>query len=260
MEYVNLLVSVSERIATVTVNRPKSLNALNPATVRELSAAFAEMAEREDVGVVVLTGAGEKAFVAGADISEMRNFNAVQALEFALFGQGVLERIERLPQPVIGAINGFALGGGCELAMACDILIASDTARFGQPEVNLGIIPGYGGTQRLPRLVGRNIAKEIVLTGEMITAQRAYEIGLVNRVVPQAELMSAARGTAAKILSKGPVAVRTAKMAMNRGLDLDLSNACALEANAFAVGFSTADRAEGMAAFLEKRKPSFTGR
>lgn len=260
MEYVNLLVSVSERIATVTVNRPKSLNALNPATVRELSAAFAEMADRDDVGVVVLTGAGEKAFVAGADISEMRHFNAVQALEFALFGQGVLERIERLPQPVIGAINGFALGGGCELAMACDILIAADTARFGQPEVNLGIIPGYGGTQRLPRLVGRNIAKEIVLTGEMITAQRAYEIGLVNRVVPQAELMGAARETAAKILSKGPVAVRTAKMAMNRGLDLDLSNACALEANAFAVGFSTADRAEGMAAFLEKRKPSFTGR
>lgn len=260
MEYVNLLVSVSERIATVTVNRPKSLNALNPATVRELSAAFAEIADRNDVGVVVLTGAGEKAFVAGADISEMRHFNAVQALEFALFGQGVLERIERLPQPVIGAINGFALGGGCELAMACDILIAADTARFGQPEVNLGIIPGYGGTQRLPRLVGRNIAKEIVLTGEMITAQRAYEIGLVNRVVPQAELMGAARETAAKILSKGPVAVRTAKMAMNRGLDLDLSNACALEANAFAVGFSTADRAEGMAAFLEKRKPSFTGR
>jgi len=260
MEYVNLLVSVSERIATVTVNRPKSLNALNPATVRELSAAFAEMADRDDVGVVVLTGAGEKAFVAGADISEMRHFNAVQALEFALFGQGVLERIERLPQPVIGAINGFALGGGCELAMACDILIAADTARFGQPEVNLGIIPGYGGTQRLPRLVGRNIAKEIVLTGEMITAQRAYEIGLVNRVVPQAELMGAARETAAKILSKGPVAVRTAKMAMNRGLDLDLSNACALEANAFAVGFSTADRAEGMAAFLEKRKPTFTGK
>jgi enoyl-CoA hydratase len=260
MEYVNLLVSVSERIATVTVNRPKSLNALNPATVRELSAAFAEIADREDVGVVVLTGAGEKAFVAGADISEMRNFNAVQALEFALFGQGVLERIERLPQPVIGAINGFALGGGCELAMACDLLIAADTARFGQPEVNLGIIPGYGGTQRLPRLVGRNIAKEMVLTGEMITSQRAYEIGLVNRVVPQAELMGAARETAAKILSKGPIAVRTAKMAMNRGLDLDLSNACALEANAFAVGFSTADRAEGMAAFLEKRKPSFTGR
>jgi len=260
MEYANLLVSVSDRIATVTINRPKSLNALNPATIRELSAAFEELAGREDVGVVLLTGAGEKAFVAGADISEMRHFTAVDALEFALFGQGVLERIERLPQPVIGVINGFALGGGCELAMACDLLIAADTAKLGQPEVNLGIIPGYGGTQRLPRLVGRNLAKEMVLTGEMITAQRAYEIGLVNRVVPQAELMDTAREVAKKILSKGPVAIRTAKMAMNRGLDLDLSNACALEANAFAVGFSTADRLEGMTAFLEKRKAVFTGK
>jgi len=260
MEYVNLLISVSDKIATITINRPKSLNALNPATMRELSAAFEEIAAREDAGVVLLTGSGEKAFVAGADISEMRHFTPLQALEFGVFGQGVLERIERLPQPVIGVINGFALGGGCELAMACDLLIAADTAKFGQPEVNLGIIPGYGGTQRLPRLVGRNLAKELVLTGEMITAQRAHEIGLVNRVVPQADLMNAAREVAAKILSKGPVAVRTAKMAMNRGLDLDLSNACALEANAFAVGFSTADRVEGMTAFLEKRKASFTGK
>lgn len=260
MGYENLLVSVSDRIATITINRPKSLNALNPSTIRELSAALEEIAAREDVGVVLLTGAGEKAFVAGADISEMRSFTTVQALEFSLFGQGVLERIERLPQPVIGVINGFALGGGCELAMACDLLIAADTAKFGQPEVNLGIIPGYGGTQRLPRLVGRNLAKEMVLTGEMISAQRAYEIRLVNRVVPQADLMNAAREVGAKILSKGPIAVRTAKMAMNRGLDLDLSNACALEANAFAVGFSTADRVEGMAAFLEKRKAVFTGK
>ncbi len=260
MEYENLLLAVSDRIATVTINRPKSLNALNPATMRELSAVFGDLAGREDAGVVLLTGSGEKAFVAGADISEMRDFTPMQALEFTLFGQGVLESIERLPQPVIGVINGFALGGGCELAMACDLLIAADTARFGQPEVNLGIIPGYGGTQRLPRLVGRNIAKELVLTGEMITAQRAYEIGLVNRVVPRAELMNAAREVAAKILAKGPFAVRTAKMAMNRGLDLDLSNACALEANVFAVGFSTADRVEGMTAFLEKRKAVFTGK
>jgi enoyl-CoA hydratase len=228
--------------------------------MRELSAAFEELAGREDAGVVLLTGAGEKAFVAGADITEMRRFTPVQALDFALSGQGILERIERLPQPVIGVINGFALGGGCELAMACDLLIAADTAKFGQPEVNLGIIPGYGGTQRLPRLVGRNLAKELVLTGEMITARRAYEIGLVNRVVPQADLMKTAREVAAVILSKGPIAVRTAKMAMNRGLDLDLSNACALEANAFAVGFSTADRVEGMTAFLEKRKAVFMGK
>lgn len=260
MEYENLLVSVSDRIATITVNRPKSLNALTPSTMRELSAALEQIAAREDVGVALLTGAGEKAFVAGADISEMRHMTAVQAMEFSLYGQGVLERIERLPQPVIGVINGYALGGGCELAMACDLLIAADTARFGQPEVNLGIIPGNGGTQRLPRLVGRNLAKEMVLTGEMISAQRAYEIGLVNRVVPRAELMNAAREMADRILSKGPVAVRTAKLAMNRGLDMDLSNACALESSIFAVGFSTADRAEGMAAFLEKRKAVFTGK
>jgi enoyl-CoA hydratase len=260
MTYRNLLVDVSEKIATVTINRPKSLNALNRETIQELSAALEELARHAEAGVVLLTGAGEKSFVAGADISEMRDFTAVQALEFALFGQGVLSFIEQMPQPVIGVINGYALGGGCELAMACDILVAADSARFGQPEVNLGILPGYGGTQRLPRLVGRNIAKELVLTGEMITAQRAYEIGLVNRVVPQADLMSMARGIAATILSKGPVAVKLAKMAMNRGLDLDLGNACALEANAFAVGFSTQDRAEGMTAFLEKREARFQGR
>lgn len=260
MAYENLLVEVSERIATITFNRPKALNALNPQTVRELGAALEEVSNREDAGVVLLTGAGEKAFVAGADISVMKGFTTLEALDFALLGQRVLSFLESMPQPVIGVINGFALGGGCEVAMACDMLIAADTARFGQPEVNLGIIPGYGGTQRLPRLVGRNLAKELVLTGEMITAQRAYEIGLVNRVVPAADLMPVARETAKKILSRGPVAVRTAKMAMNRGLDLDLGNACALEASLFAAGFSTADRAEGLAAFLEKRKPVFTGK
>jgi len=260
MPYQNLLVEVSERIATITFNRPKSLNALTPATVRELKTALSELSVREDVGVVLLTGAGEKAFIAGADIAEMGQFTPLQALDFALLGQEVLGFIERMPQPVIGVVNGFALGGGCEVAMACDLLIAADTAKFGQPEVNLGIIPGYGGTQRLPRLVGRNIAKELVLTGDMITAQRAYEIGLVNRVVPGAELMAAARELAGKILSRGPVAVRMAKMAMNRGLDLDLGNACALEASLFAAGFATADRAEGISAFLEKRKPHFTGK
>jgi enoyl-CoA hydratase len=234
MAYENLLVDVSERIATITFNRPKSLNALNPATVRELGAALEEVSSRPDVGAVLLTGAGEKAFIAGADIPVMKDFSTLEALDFALLGQRVLAYIEQMPQPVIGAINGFALGGGCEVAMACDLLIAADTARFGQPEVNLGIIPGYGGTQRLPRLVGRNLAKELVLTGEMITAQRAYEIGLVNKVVPAADL--------------------------NRGLDLDLGNACALEASLFAAGFSTADRAEGIAAFIEKRKANFTGK
>ncbi|HEX7520095.1 MAG TPA: enoyl-CoA hydratase-related protein [Candidatus Deferrimicrobium sp.] len=260
MNYENLLVGVSERIATVTFNRPKFLNALNPETVRELGAAMEELSARPDVGAVLLTGAGEKAFIAGADISVMKGFTTIEALDFSLLGQRVLAFIESMSQPVIGVINGFALGGGCEVAMACDLLIAADTARFGQPEVNLGIIPGYGGTQRLPRLVGRNLAKELVLTGEMISAQRAYEIGLVNKVVPAAELMGAARELAKKILSRGPVAVRTAKMAMNRGLDLDLGNASALEASLFAAGFSTADRVEGIAAFLEKRKANFTGK
>jgi len=260
MAYTNLLVDVSERIATITFNRPKTLNALNPDTVRELKAALEEVSAREDVGVVLLTGAGDRAFVAGADIPIFRQFTPMEALDFALLGLEVLGFIERMPQPVIGVINGFALGGGCEVAMACDLLIVADTAKFGQPEVGLGLIPGFGGTQRLPRLVGRNIAKEMVLTGDMISAQRAFEIGLVNKVVPAAELMSTAREIAAKILSRGPVAVRTAKMAMNRGMDMDLGNACALEASLFAAGFSTADLVEGINAFLEKRKPNFTGK
>jgi enoyl-CoA hydratase len=260
MDYRNLIVEVSDRIATVTIHRPKMLNALNPETARELDSVFSDIAGRKDVGVVLLTGSGDKAFVAGADISEMRSHTPLQALEFARAGQNLLEKIERLAQPVIGVINGFALGGGCELAMACDILLASDNAKFGQPEVGLGILPGWGGTQRLPRLVGRNLAKELVLTGEMISAARACEIGLVNRVVPQAGLMEAARELARKILAKGPVAVAAAKAAMNQGLDLDLQKACELEANAFAVLFSTEDRTEGMDAFLAKRKPAFRGR
>ncbi|MBP2674523.1 MAG: enoyl-CoA hydratase/carnithine racemase [Deltaproteobacteria bacterium] len=260
MDYRNLLVDVSGRVATIAFNRPKALNALNPDTIRELKSALEGISAREDIGAAILTGAGEKAFIAGADISEMKGFTPMQALDFALLGQEVLSFIERMPQVVIAAVNGFALGGGCELAMACDLILAADTARFGQPEVSLGIIPGYGGTQRLPRLVGRNIAKELVLTGDMISAQRAFEIGLVNRVVPASELMGAAREVAEKILSRGPSAVRTAKMAMNRGLDMDLPNACALEASLFAAGFSTADRLEGITAFLEKRKANFTGK
>ncbi len=260
MEYANILLETAGRIATITINRPRFLNALTPATMRELKDALESIAARDDIGAVLLTGAGEKAFVAGADISELSRFHTLQALDFSHYGHGVLDLMERLPQPVIGVINGYALGGGCELAMACDLLVAAETAKFGQPEVNLGIIPGYGGTQRLSRLVGRNVAKELVLTGEMITAQRAFEIGLVNRVVPAADLVRTARGIAEKILSKAPVAVRTAKMAINRGLDLDLSNANAYEASLFAACFSSEDRAEGMGAFLEKRKPAFKGK
>jgi len=259
MSHGNLTLEISGGIATITLNRPQVLNALNPATMRDLKRVLEEIAEGNDARVVLLTGAGEKAFAAGADIAGMVDVSPAQIFETALFGQTVLELIERLPQPVIAVVNGYALGGGCELAMACDLIVASENARFGQPEVSLGIIPGYGGTQRLPRLVGRNLAKELILTGDMITAQRAYEIGLVNRVVPAALLLGTAREIAGKILSKGPSAIRIAKFAMNRGLDLDLANGCALEASAFAAGFSTADRREGMVAFLEKRKPEFRG-
>jgi len=260
MGWDNLLVETAGRIVTVTVNRPRALNALDRATVGELRAVLGSVAAGDEAGVVIITGAGDRAFVAGADIAEFKDLAPPDALGFALAGQELLELVERMPQAVIAAVNGYALGGGCELAMACDIVIASENARFGQPEVGLGIIPGFGGTQRLPRLVGRHVAKELVLTGDMIGARRAWEIGLVNRVVPQAELMAAARETAEKILARAPFAVRTAKWAINRGLDMDLSNACALEAALFAAGFATADRAEGVAAFLEKRKPRFVGR
>jgi enoyl-CoA hydratase len=260
MAFQNIVVEVSERICTITFNRPERLNALDLATLRELRTALEEAAAREDVGVVLLTGAGTKAFVAGGDLAQMKGFTALQALDYAQTGQGVLALIEELPKPVIGVLNGFALGGGCEVAMACDLLVASDTAKLGQPEVGLGLIPGFGGTQRLPRLVGRNVAKELVLTGDLISAQRAWEIGLVNRVVPGAALVATARELAKKLLSRGPAALRLAKLAMNRGLEVDLTTGCALEASLFAAGFSTADRDEGIGAFLEKRPAVFTGR
>ena len=261
MAYENLLVDVSERIATVTFNRPKSLNALNPPTVRELGTAMEEISSREDVGVVLLTGSGEKAFIAGADISEMKAFTTMQALDFALLGQGVLSFIERMPQPVIGAINGFALGGGCEVAMACDLLVASDTARFGQPEVNLGIIPGYGGTQRLPRLVGRNLAKELVLTGEMISAQRAYEIGLVNKVVPLPDLLPTALSWAERLCENAPLALQATKEVAYRGVfDMTFEEAMRLEGRFYNRILETEDVLEGARAFAERRKPEFKGR
>jgi enoyl-CoA hydratase len=260
MPYNHLLLDVSERIATLTINRPRCLNALSPDVMGELEAAFAEAEGREDIGIVLLTGAGEKAFVAGADIAAMEKMTPVQALSFALAGQRVLERIETMEKAVIAVVNGFALGGGCELAMACDMIVASEEALFGHPEVSLGITPGYGGTQRLPRIVGRNAAKELVLTGERISANRAFALGLVNRVVPKDRLMDEARSLAQAILKNAQAATGLAKRAMNRGLDLDLPNACALEAHAFATAFATGDAREGLRAFLEKRKPEFTGR
>lgn len=259
MEFETLLVEISEGIATLSINRPKALNALNAQVLGELQCAFAGLESNAEVGCVILTGTGEKAFVAGADISAMQALDPVSARTFALMGQKVFAAIENFPKPVIAAVNGFALGGGCELAMTCDLRIASETARFGQPEVSLGVIPGFGGTQRLPRLVGKGRAMELTLTGDMIDAQEACRIGLVNKVVPQAELLATARKTASKILSKGQVAVRLGKEAIHTGLELDLSKACSYEADLFGLCFATADQKEGMQAFIEKRPAQFKG-
>jgi enoyl-CoA hydratase len=260
MNWENILLEKEGAVAVVTINRPKALNALNAAVLNELDQVFSGLAADSEVSVVILTGAGEKAFVAGADIAFMQSLTALEAREFALLGQAVFNKIENLPQPVIAAVNGFALGGGCELAMACDIRYCADTARFGQPEVGLGVPPGFAGTQRLPRLVGKGRAKELLYSAEMIDAQEAYRIGLVNRVYPAAELLEAAKNMARKIASKGQVAVRLTKSAVNQGLELDAARAMAYEAEVFALAFASVDQREGMSAFLEKRKPEFKGR
>lgn len=260
MSYTNLLVDIEENVAVVTINRPDALNALNTEVMENLAAAFAELKQRQDVACVILTGSGAKSFVAGADIAAMQPLDAVSAAQFARQGHAVLNLIENFPKPVIAAVNGFALGGGCELAMACDIRIAAENARFGQPEVNLGVIPGFGGTLRLARLVGKGRAKELIFTGDMIDAQEAYRIGLANKVVAAEELLTEARGMAAKIVSKGPVAVRFAKEAVDNGLEMDLDRAGRFEADLFGLCFSTADQKEGMQAFLDKRQAKFTGR
>jgi enoyl-CoA hydratase len=259
MAYELLTFDVADRIATVTVNRPDKLNALNDALMAELGRAIDEAVGREDVGGVLLTGAG-RAFVAGADIAELAGQNAVEGKARAERGQRTFRRFETSPKPTIAAVNGFALGGGCELAMACHIRLASDAAKFGQPEVKLGIVPGYGGSQRLPRLVGKGRALQLLLTGEMIDAAEALRIGLVNRVVPAAELLPSARTMLATILAQGPRAVAQCIEAVDRGLDMGLDDAIALEASYFGLLSATADKAEGMRAFLEKRAPTFTGR
>ncbi len=260
MSFENILLEKDGAIAVVTINRPKALNALNAATLQELDVAFGDLAADEAVSVVILTGAGEKAFVAGADISFMKDLSAVAARNFAMLGQAVFNKIENLPQPVIAAVNGFALGGGCELSMACDIRLASEDAKFGQPEVNLGVPPGFAGTQRLPRLVGKGRAKELLYTAGMIDAEEAYRIGLVNKVCPAAELLDTARAMAAKIAAKGQVAIRLTKSAVNQGLEMDAARGMAYEAEIFGLAFASEDQKEGMAAFLEKRKAEFKGR
>jgi enoyl-CoA hydratase len=259
-EYANLLLEKDNGIGVVTIDRPKALNALNAATVNELAKMFDELAKDDSVKVVILTGSGDKSFVAGADISEMQPMGAMEGRDWGKLGQAVFNKIENLPKPVIAAVNGFALGGGCEISMACDIRIASTKAKFGQPEVSLGIPPGFGGTQRLARLVGKGRAKELLFTGDVIDAEEAYRIGLVNKVVAPAELLDAAKAMAKKIMTRGPLAVMLCKAAVNKGLDVDLESGIAYEAEVFGLCFATADQKEGMDAFINKRQANFIGK
>jgi enoyl-CoA hydratase len=255
-----VMLDVSESIAIITINRPKALNALNTDVLKALLDALRESDRREDVGVVIITGAGDKSFVAGADIAAMKDMGSREAMEFSGLGQWVFRSIELLSKPVIAAVNGYALGGGTELAVACDIILASEKARFGTPEVNLGVFPGFGGTQRLTRLVGKARAKEIVFSGEMFDAPRALAIGLINRICPPEELMEEAMNLARTIMTKGPVAVSLAKKSIEAGINLDIDKGLLIEQALFAQCFDTEDQKEGMAAFLEKRDPKFKGK
>ncbi len=256
----NLLLETDGGVATVTINRPKVLNALNAPTLDELRRTILSLRRDDTVRAVVITGAGDRAFVAGADINELAVQTPVAGRQHALSGQHIFDLIENMGKPVIAAINGFALGGGCELAMACTIRIAADTAKLGQPEINLGIIPGYAGTQRLARLVGRGRALELLLTGDHITAQEAHRIGLVNRVVPAAELLAEAKSIGATLAAKAPVAMRYIIDAVGKGLDMAFPDAQVFEATLFGLVSTTEDMREGTRAFLEKRKPEFKGK
>jgi enoyl-CoA hydratase len=260
MNFENILLEKRNSIAYVTVNRPKVLNALNMATLEELRGAFHDIKNDKNIRVVIFTGAGEKAFIAGADIAELAKHDAVSGKEYTHRGQSVLNLIENLGKPVIACINGFALGGGCEIAMACTMRLASDTAKVGQPEVKLGIIPGYGGTQRLPRLVGKGVAMQLVLTGEMISAQEAHRIGLVNEVVAPADLVPRAEAIAAKIIANAPLAVQYTMEAVNKGLEMTLAEGLYVEAVLFGAACATEDKKEGTTAFLEKRAAGFKGK
>jgi enoyl-CoA hydratase len=260
MAYENLLIADAGAVRTITINRPKVLNALNTATLDELSAAFEAVAADTGIRAVVVTGAGDRSFVAGADINELAVQSPVGGREHARRGQALFDRIERLGKPVVAAVNGFALGGGCELAMACTLRIAADSAKFGQPEINLGLIPGYAGSQRLPRLVGRGRALELLLLGAPIPADEAWRIGLVNRVVPAATLSAEAAALAGALAAKAPVAVRYILEAVTGGLEMPFADAEDYEATLFGLVSTTEDMREGTRAFLEKRPPEFTGR
>src|SRR5574344_3005975 len=256
MEYKKLIIQDNGAVRVIKINNPEALHALNTAILKELDAAFTEVAEDNGILAVVLTGEG-RAFVAGADISEMKTMNAIEGKHFGEQGAAVFRKIELLPKPVIAAVNGFALGGGCELAMSCDIRLASTKAKFGQPEVGLGITPGFSGTQRMPRLIGLGKAKELIYTADIIDSAEALRIGLVNRVVEPETLMDEAIKIAAKIASKAPIAIRNSKEAINRGMQTDIDSAIATEANLFGLCFASKDQKEGMNAFFEKRTPSF---
>lgn len=260
MPYENILYEKKERVATITINRPDKLNALNRKTMEEINEAILDAGSDDSVGAVIVTGSGSKAFIAGADIKELSLLSPIGAKDFALFGQMVFNHIEHLGKPVIAAVNGFALGGGCELAIACTIRIASENVKLGQPEVNLGLIPGYGGTQRLPRIVGKGRAMEMILTGDIIDAHEAYRIGLVNKVTSSDDLIPTCEKVAKKILSKGPMATHYALEAVNRGLEMPLEEGLFLEATLFGLTCATEDMKEGTKAFLEKREAQFKGK
>jgi enoyl-CoA hydratase len=255
MELKNVILEKEDKIAIVTISRPKALNALNTETLTELDYVLDKIESDNEVLAVILTGAGEKSFVAGADISEMKDKNVIEARKFGILGNKVFRRLELLEKPVIAAVNGFALGGGCEISMACDIRIASSNARFGQPEVGLGITPGFGGTQRLARLVGMGMAKELIYTAKNIKADEALRIGLVNKVVEPGELMNTAKELANTIAKNAPIAVKLSKQAINRGIQCDIDTALSFESEAFGECFSTEDQTDAMTAFVEKRKP-----
>jgi len=253
----NLILEREKEIALITVNRPQVLNALNKDTLNELCETFAKLNTDQGVKVIIISGNG-KAFVAGADISEMRDYTAEQAREFTRLGHKTMDTIQNAEKPVIAAVNGYALGGGLELSLACDIILASETAQLGVPEVNLGIIQGFGGTQRLPRLIGKSLAKELIFTADTVTAKRAYEMRMVNRIFPPEDLIPEAKKMALKIAQKGPLALRLVKRVIDKGYNRELSEGCRLEIEAFVDCFNTSDGKEGIRAFLEKRNPIFT--
>lgn len=257
--YTSLILTCADGIATLTFNRPKALNALNQLLLNELVQALDAVAQDQSIRVLILTGAGDKSFIAGADITEINTLSPLGAKRFAQFGQDVISKLQALPIPVIAAVGGFALGGGCEMALACDFIYASEKAIFGLPEINLGIIPGFGGTQRLPRLIGANRAKEMIFTGRHIGATEARELGLVNRIFPPEELLAGATETAKLIAGKGKASLCAAKQAINQGLGTDLATGLAIERDTFGLVLASPDAKEGTSAFLEKRKPVFTG-